>query len=187
MAVADIPNIPPQSVPVMIAKATQAQQIAANVDRTIGVCQMISNPKTQTRTGQNVLDPVSITKAYFNTFEQKTVTGTSVLSVLRPPSHGKLEDLGTQSDQLGNVIPDTGEKHYYYQGQDRFAGQDSVTLLVEMGGYKVEVIYFFHVFGEEIYDDIPLTQEFCTNGTLWKISSNKGSASQLFFRQQISI
>ncbi len=78
-------------------------------------------------------------------------------------------------DQDGKVTGDTGERSYYYHAEAGYVGQDSTTLLVEIGGYKVKVTYFFHVFAEVIYDDIPLKNEHCPNGYYWRISSTINS------------
>ena len=58
MAISDMPNVPPQDTPVMIAQASQAQQGSAKVSRTVGVCRALSNPSsTTTSTTQYTLTP----------------------------------------------------------------------------------------------------------------------------------
>jgi hypothetical protein len=173
MAVLDAPNLPPQYTPVMIAQATQAQQGTASVNRIVGICQMISNPATTVRTSQNVISPVASTRGYFNSFEGLAMSGTSNITILQKPAHGMLEDLGTLAyDQFGKVTGDTGERNYYYRADAGYVGQDSVTLLVEMGGHKTKVTYFLHVFEYDIEDSMSLTKEVCPNGEyMWKIST----------------
>jgi len=156
------------------SQATQAQQSGSNMSRAIGICRMAESvPRpAELGGGQNGLSPVAATRGYFKTFEHQLVSGVSKVKVLQNPAHGTLEDLGTLAyDQFGEVTGDTGERSYIYNAEAGYDGQDSATLLVEMGGYQVKVTYFFHVFAEVIYDDIPLMDQYCPNGYYWKISS----------------
>jgi hypothetical protein len=150
-------------VPLMI------QQVAADH---VGICAMVENPQKPSRTGQNVFSPVAIARGYLNKFEHQIVAGVSNVTIVQEPAHGTLEDLGTLAyDQNGNVTGDTGERNYYYHPESGYAGQDSLSLLVEMGGNRVKITYFLHVFGHVISDDTPLTEKLCPNGQyLWVIS-----------------
>jgi hypothetical protein len=87
------------------------------------------------------------------------------ISVLQAPAHGTLKDEGSGD--------------YRYLPVDSYFGVDRATLLVEIGGQKIKVIYFFNVLhhvpgGTDNYD--PLQDKgYCPNGYRWKISSTLGS------------
>lgn len=157
-----------------------SKRVPLNRVRSVGICAMVENPKTPSRTGQNVFSPVAITRGYFNRFEHQAVAGASNVTVLQKPSHGTLEDLGTlEYDQYGNVTGDTGERNYYYRADAGYVGQDSVTMLVEMGEHRVKMTYFLHVLGYVISDDTKLIEDLCPNGQyLWNLSNDQNKLSE---------
>ena len=55
MYIPDMPNVPPQDVPVMIAQANQAQASNATMARTIGICAASPN---QNYSLENVIEPI---------------------------------------------------------------------------------------------------------------------------------
>ena len=83
------------------------------------------------------------------------------ISISQGPSHGKLED-------------ERGGDYRYVPTPDYY-GQDRATLLVEIGGRKVKVVYFFNVLpGVPGGTDEGAPQEdkkYCPKGEIWKISS----------------
>jgi hypothetical protein len=167
----------------VIAQASQARQVVANAKRSIGVCFMIENPTLPAREGLNLLSPVAITRGYFNSIEHQALEGASKVTVLQPPVHGTLEDLGTfVRDGFNGPLKDSGERNYRYSAKAGYVGQDSVTLLVEKGGYKITVTFFLHVLKAPIGNDAILIEELCPNGEpLWRISSEKALGQVLSF------
>ncbi|MFA6445496.1 MAG: matrixin family metalloprotease [Sterolibacterium sp.] len=170
MFILDMPDVPSQYAPVMIAQASQEQQGAAKSERTVGVCQALSNPAFDgaVATAENSLTPAGDVINYFYSFENRKVTGPSTVTVLAYPKHGNLEDLGTVVyDESGRAIRDTGERSYSYIPETGYLGQDSATLLVEIGGYKVKIVYVFKVAMEVDYKKAELL---CAK-SYWKISA----------------
>lgn len=173
MFVPDMPNVPPQNVPVMIAQASQMQQDPANTNRTVGVCQALSNPPLgllpgAVATAQNSLTPAGDAIQYFRIVENRAISGSSTVTVLENPKHGKLEDLGTVVfDENGHAIRDTGERSYNYIPESGYLGQDSATLLVEIGGFKVKMVYTFKVATAVDYKN----EEVLCPKPYWRISS----------------
>ena len=173
MFVMDMPDVPPQYAPVVIAQAPQAQppalQGSAKVDRTIGVCHLIQNPPIPPLTAVNAMSPVTAVWGYLQTQEQFTskqltpgMFNTAKASVLQGPEHGTLKG-------------EWGQNYRYHPTPD-YSGQDRATLLVEMGGLKVKVMYFFKVGrsawgGTEGYDPYQ-DKKLCPKGPMWKISLN---------------
>lgn len=156
----------------VITQATQAGQGDANTERTIGVCHPLSNPAQPqipgaTTSAENSLSPVLSVKNYFYSVENLTVEGKSSVIVLAGPKHGRLEDIGTTVyDENGSPIRDTGERNYLYIPEPDYLGNDSATLLVEIGGYKVKMVYSFRV--ETVVNDF---YELCPK-PFWRISAN---------------
>lgn len=83
----NMPNVPPQDVPLMIAQANQAQAGNATTVRTIGVCATAPN---QNYSGENVSSPVADVSFYLRQYENQTVTGPATVTVLQQPKHGVL-------------------------------------------------------------------------------------------------
>jgi hypothetical protein len=159
MFVMDMPDVPEQYAPVVIAQASQAQT-SGKTDRTIGVCQLIENRPESIRSAINGLSPLQSASIFFSSVENREVGIEGKASVLQGPAHGTLEELGGV-DRGG----------YLYIPMSNFLGQDSATMLVEIGGFKVKVMYFFNVL-EGVADDMYEDGQFCPNGDVWKISLN---------------
>jgi hypothetical protein len=131
----DIPDLPPQHAQVMIAQAGAA-------DRTLGVCQVLENPARpaipgDTVSAMNSMDPVIWVGNYFGEQERRQLTGPAQVSVVRRPAHGTVT-----RDNQGN---------YLYIPAAGYLGKDSATLLVEMGGAKILIVYSFMV--AKVLDD----------------------------------
>jgi hypothetical protein len=120
---------------------------AATNNRTIGACQLIGNPDPED-TAVNTISPAVAAAIYFNTYESRNLKRDAQVSILKNPVHGKLEDLG--------------EGDYRYRPAPSYLGNDSATILVEMGGYKVKVVHVFHVLeGPLVGDTEDLFKEHC--------------------------
>jgi len=170
MFVMDLPDVPPQYAPVVIAEAKQAQKGIANTERTIGVCHLIDAQPESRLSAYNSMSPVLGVWDYLKkqerlTPEQLTVEmfNAAKVSVLQAPAHGELKDVGYQSFS-------------YYLATPNYRGPDHATLLVEIGAYKVNVLYFFNVLGgvpggTDNYDPYE-DKKLCPNGAVWKISLN---------------
>lgn len=161
------PAMPSHHTPVLIAQAPQAQNGTEPITRTIGVCFPVENPSPMPGGGlsaMNAVEPVLGVKIYMSSFENKTLTGPSAVTVLEPPKHGQLRDGGTFVIEDGQRV-DTGESHYAYVPDSGFTGEDTAKLLVEIDGHLITVVCVFHV-DIEINDN---DDTICPK-TLWKIS-----------------
>ncbi len=167
----DMPEMPPQYVPVVIAQASQAKKASTTADRTIGVCHLIENPPVPPGSAVNSMSPTLLVWGYLKKQERPTpawlttdVYNAAKVSILQGPGHGALEDKGGGT--------------YLYAPTPDYYGQDRATLLVEIGELKVKSIYFFSVLkrvlgGTEGYDP-HRDKKLCPNGMVWKISLNPG-------------
>lgn len=178
MLVMDVPpDVPPQYAPIVVAQASQAKPRTTSVDRSMGVCQLIENIAGSEPTAKNTISPSSSVWIYFQRLEHQGISEadfkTAKVTLLQGPEHGELEDLGTSVLRHG-VMVDTGIRSYAYRAKPDYYGPDHATLLVEIGGYKVKVLYFFKVLpgvggGSDSggpYNDKSL----CPNGEYWRIS-----------------
>ncbi|HYS56876.1 MAG TPA: hypothetical protein VEM34_01925 [Burkholderiales bacterium] len=157
----DMPDVSPQYAPVVIAQASQTKKGESNAGRTIGICHLIENPPMPPETAVNAMSPVRAVSIYFSRVEHEQVGLTGEVSVLEGPKRGELE-----AERGGN---------YRYRPTRDYYGQDRATLLVEIAGRTVQVIYFFNVLqrvggtdGYDPYDD----KKYCPKGKRWKISLN---------------
>jgi hypothetical protein len=169
MFIPDMPNVPPQDVPVMIAQANQAQPHDVTKTRTLGVCYPAS------LSGEDTLSPIASAGTYLYLYEhQKSVTGSATVTVLQHPKHGILRlvteaDRGTLFDSSSGPVNSANSLYAYLPEQGYL--KDSGTLLVDFGGgLKVKVVYFFQhhegSLGNTGWEDL------CSKtGKMWKISS----------------
>lgn len=170
MFIMDVPNIPAQEPPLIVADASASQGAARAYDRVIGVCHLSANPFVP-KSAVNVLNPAMAIKNYYRVEEKFKITGQFNISVLQMPLHGILEN--------------EGEGYYAYYPEKGYLGNDQASLLVEVGGKKIKMEYFFRVMqsvspeaeGEpSIYE-----QGYCpTKARVWKISSTTDASGNNF-------
>lgn len=163
-----MPDIPQEYPSVVIAQATQAKDRELKVDRTIGVCSLPQNQPDSHLYADNVISPLLTVNIYFDRIEHRAVGLKGKITVLQGPTHGVLEK--------------AGEDSYSYKAPPGYVGKDRATLLVELDGRKVKVVYFFNVLesgpgGTEGYDPYE-DKNYCPRGrSIWKISLNPDDSS----------
>jgi hypothetical protein len=171
MLISDMPNVPPQEVPVMIAQANQGQQGATVAERKIGVCQPIGNMPGVAPNLTNVIGPKLSAQIYFDSYEHQKAEGITTVTVLQNPKHGVLR-LVTEEDRnilfTGGPLDPT-DPLYVYLPEQGYLGNDGVTMLVNIGGKTVKEVYYFKVVDHPVNNDGDL--EICKKGPFWKISS----------------
>jgi hypothetical protein len=134
MFIPDMPDVPPQNFPVMIAQANQAQPSDVTTMRTLGVCFPAPN---EIYSLENVVDPKLEAQAYLRRYEHQTVKVPATITVLQQPKHGILRlvteaDRGTLfSSSSGPVDP--SDPGYAYLPEKGYVGKDRATVLVEIG------------------------------------------------------
>jgi len=163
------------------AMAAQTSVGSRQVDRIIGVCQLIENPPIPPLTAFNAMSPITSVWGYLQTVEKLSptqLTGemfvTAKATLLQGPEHGELK-----------VTP-SGSYRYY--PVPAYLGIDRATIVVEMGDYKVKVVYHFKVGGEfganDAYDSYE-DKKNCPNGTMWKISLNPDDPNVVSYTYEI--
>src|SRR6266700_8137640 len=170
MFIADVPNIPPQDVPVMIAQANQAQAGDVKTMRTIGVCEPVPNEDYSL---ENVFSPKGSAAYYLRMYERQSVADTdpATVTILQQPKHGILR-LVTEANRnrFGEGRFDPASGLYAYLPKKGYVGKDSATALVEIAGVKVKVVYFFQAWAGGLGNTG--LEELCgKRGYHWKISS----------------
>ncbi len=172
MLIPDMPNVPPQNVPVMIAQANQAQSGDTTTIRTLGVCSPVPSAMYSL---ENVVEPIGEAQAYFRMYEQQTVTGPATITILQQPKNGILRlateaDRGTLFDSSATPLkPDAGL--YAYLPESEYLGKDKAIILVDFSnGLKVKVIFFFQAIEGQLGNTG--LENYCSKtGTDWKIST----------------
>jgi hypothetical protein len=166
MIIYDLPDLQYQTPPyVIMAQANQDQTNAHTRERTLGVCLGVKNRSVE---GPDELPPPPVLLSpdhdaisYRQEFEQLNDATMddppAKVTILQQPKHGSLAP-----------VPDTANvgSWWYYTPDKNYSGKDSASVLVEIKGVKIKVIYFFSV-----YPDIPQDDEKCTKN-LWKISQS---------------
>lgn len=169
MFVMDVPpDVPPLYAPLVIAEASQAKQQSS--ERTIGVCHLIDNRPEARFTAVNAQSPVLSVWSYFKRQEKILIDEADYraakMTLLQAPEHGTL------------VMGNEGAVYYPndYPVDSKYVGPDRATMLVEIGKYKVKVVYHFNVMrgvppgGEQ--GDPYEEKRYCPQGPMWRISLN---------------
>jgi hypothetical protein len=137
----DIPNAPPQYSVMLLAQAGQVQQQShEEFDRTIGVCQLVSNPAVRPKfpgmlLATNNLGPIGDARNFAGNLEHKSAHwGTAQSSVLQGPVHGRLQSV----EKSGSVL-------LYYIADSGYFGTDTLSFRVTVDGMKLKVVYDLHV------------------------------------------
>jgi hypothetical protein len=173
MFIPDMPNVPPQDVPVLIAQSNISQQGATVTERKIGFCQPIGNMSGVAANLTNTISPKIDAQIYFDLYEHQKVDGAATVTVLQNPKHGIFR-LITEADR-GSIFSsnsgplDPANPGYIYLPEQGYLGNDSVTLLVDIGGKTVKEVHYFKVVGHPVNNDGD--SEICKKGPFWKITS----------------
>jgi hypothetical protein len=168
-----VQNLPPASVD------------STKIERTIGVCQLIENPPpAPPGNAANSFMPTGSAWSFMRETEKvkpELLTDEMLVSakasLLQDAEHGKLVD--------------EGSGYYHYDPTSGYLGTDRAVIHVEMGSYKVRVIYHFKVMkpgigGTEGYDPY-MQKENCPNGIEWKISRNSHNLRAVSYNFEIPL
>lgn len=173
MFIPDMPNIPPQDVPVVIAQANQALGGSGIGARTVGVCAPSPNHNYSL---ENVRVPILAAGHYLQAYENRPSPATATTAILQPPKHGVLRlvteaDVGTILESGGDPV-DPAASLYLYLPDSKYVGKDTAIIQVDFGnGLKVNVKYYFQAVNRGGLGD-DWVGDYCSKtGPYWKISS----------------
>jgi hypothetical protein len=166
----DMPDIPPQYTPIIVAQASQAQQ--QGVERTIGICHPIENRLESKLSAVNSVSPVGTAYSYLKNIEHRKIDDAAYLAakmtLLQAPTHGELKLW--EGRQTGR----------YLSADYNYTGPDQATVLVEIGDYKVKVVYRFvlmpNVPGSNDEGTARDNKNICPNGHMWKITTTNDAS-----------
>jgi hypothetical protein len=153
------------------AQPTRAKPGEVKTLHTMGICFPAPN---ELYSLENVLEPKGDAGFYLRSYENKQVANTDpgTITILQQPTHGILRlvteaDRGTLFSSSSGPI-DPANPGYVYLPEKGYLGKDKTVALVEIGGVKVKVVYFFQAINGPLGD----VDELCgKKGYHWKISS----------------
>lgn len=158
---------------ILLTVLPMAFVLAAEVKalRTLGVCHPAPN---EFYSLENSIGPKGDAAFYLRSYEQKKVTNTfpGTITILQQPKHGILRllteaDRGTFFDSAAGPVDPT-DPGYLYLPENGYLGKDKAVFLVEIGGVKVQIVYFFQAISAPVGD----VEVVCgKKGYRWKISS----------------
>lgn len=145
MFILDLPEIPDAYLSILVAEYRPVAVGATNAKTmTIGVCRPVENHQWRK---PEALSPAVSTVNYlweFQGFRQMpgkqgretlyALEKTAKITILQQPSHGKLT---LTTDEYPNSLPNT----YFYHPEPGFLGKDRIVAWVEMGQYKIKLVY----------------------------------------------
>ncbi|MBV8660355.1 MAG: hypothetical protein JO142_21250 [Burkholderiales bacterium] len=155
MSVLYVSDVPLQQRVEIVAQAEQPRNsISGNM--AVGLCGTIDSSPGG-RVEPNSISPYDFAHEYLYRYVHRDIRKPAEVTVLELPSHGELKNFGSRYG-------------YAYIPVLNYIGVDRFSVMVEMGGYRVKVVYFYHV------DDHVLTDgqsdRLCSkHGHIWKISS----------------
>ena len=165
---------PPEMI---LAQATQSKQ--EGIGRALSICKAIENKEESRLSAVNAITPVGAAMTYLERFEHHkfneaayvSAYNNSRMTLLQAPEHGTLELFDKQ-------------KAASYDSTDySYEGADQATVLVEVGGYQVKVIYHFvlmhDVPGSGAEGDAEDQKDICPKGRLWRISTSPNAEGKL--------
>jgi hypothetical protein len=189
MLIADIPDIPPQQVPIVIA-AKANQSSTEGLYGSVGVCTVADKTGQVEREKQLGVRLYASTifdhknphyRAYYESIyahaEDKSLLKEAIhneeidyrfirdknasVTVLEQPEHGKLSKDFSQGKDV-SYYPNPG-----------YEGTDKAVFLVNMSGYKVKAAYYISVQDVDFDNDRPesIYNEYCPDPNSWKIST----------------
>jgi hypothetical protein len=155
MLISDIPNAPPSApMIVLVAQANTGQQMAAQNEHVLGVCDVVNVMGS----AQVRLFPETNANAYFHTHDATIDPATAIITVLQQPKHGSLEP---------NSRGDWGDAKYI--PNDGYLGNDSFVMQVKGNGYTVKLKYFIAVTNDW---GVRANPNPVCKGQIWKISQD---------------
>jgi hypothetical protein len=179
MLIMDMPGVPPQQAPIIMAQA--AQPSTKELYGTVGVCYLTSKVNQidpeKDKEGYYVISPQALADNLLSS-EPPTDAAAAALNsldyhnaevtVLQPPKHGSLsQDLSPGKDV--SYYPNSG-----------YVGNDKVIFLVNIEGYKIKVVYFIKVLsGTGSNTPETLYHKYCPSPSWWQISTATGNANLL--------
>ncbi len=157
------PEALPQHTSSIVVETSKTQAAIFSVNKTFGTCAALDNPD---KAIVNTLNPTQSIKNHFGGKKISTTDMASAkLTVLKAPTHGTL-DYHAET------------KSYLYRPELNYLGQDTATLLVEIGSYRITLIYSLRVVQGPSDDDVDSTE--CPGPTMWEISSSSMPIPVLF-------
>lgn len=164
MFIMDMPPLPVDNAPLVLAQVA-VKSSSSQAPKAIGICQIIENtpgwPAGELRV-PNMIDPIASVDIYFYKRAHINLNrAEGSVTILKPPKFGMLKP-----------VDGGGEGYEYLPSSPTFAGKDSASFLVEIGGYKVKVMYEFHVLTDEPNTPEGTVERCGPKGDIWKISSN---------------
>ena len=160
MFVMDMPAVAAEAAPIVLAQVvTKPDSVRAQ--KSVGICSIIDNtpgwPANEVRVA-NGIDPATSVQSYLFRFEHQEVSLPGKITLRQAPTHGSLEFRN-------------GEFYEYVPSSSTYSGNDTASFLVELGGYKVKVMYVFHVLTQGVADTPEFIEKTCgPKGDMWKIS-----------------
>lgn len=155
MLVLDTPQIPPQSGPVVMVQSDAAKGAADDIKRAIGICHIVPNGEGREISAENMIQPGAEAGEYFRLYERRDVKGDGKITVLLRPDHG--------------VLRSEGVGVFSYEANPGYRGPDAATVIAEINGKKVKVVYFFQAIGGVAIGSTTYKRLCGQKGYRWKI------------------
>lgn len=179
MFVPDMPNVPDQYLPVLVAEVRPAAAASASKVMTIGFCKPVPNFPEMDISLEHGISPIADATYYLWNFvpyfkqmpeEQRRAALSALgsegkITILQQPKYGTLSDTAKPN------FPKPYPNQFFYNPKLGYMGKDQVVFLVEMGEYKIKVVNnIYPVAGSA--DSSEVIQKVCgKRGEYYKIAS----------------
>jgi hypothetical protein len=152
--------------PIITLAQVAVKSSSSQVVKAIGICQIIDNtpgwPAGELRVPNTIEADQSARGYFYRTARIDLSNAKRTVMLIEGPQYGSLKPVE------GMV-----NGYEYIPSSPTFAGKDSVTFLVEIGGYQVKVMYVLHVLTSGVGDRPEDIRAICgPKGEIWKISTS---------------
>jgi len=138
MFIMDVPAVPAQETPIVLAQAATpaagATPQPAYILQTCGETVSTGDPSSAMRT----VDPAGMLRVFLQAKEGRRIEPSAVrnIAILQDTTHGK----------ISSVIDNTGRPWYAYDAEPNYIGNDRAIFLAEFEGKVYRIVVELHVF-----------------------------------------
>ena len=132
----DMPNIPPQNSPIILAQADAAGSVP-KPDYILNAC--TENPSTgNPRSAMRVVDPAGILMIYIQDRDNRVVELSDIKNVTLLQ--------GTQNGKIFSEVDSLGFTSFHYDAIPSYEGTDKAVFMAEYKGKRYKIVVEMHVF-----------------------------------------
>ena len=136
MFIMDVPAVPPQQAPIVLAHAADTGSVTAQPDYLLKTCketESAGDPKSAFR----AIDPAGMLKVYIQNRDNRPVRVETITNVTMLQN--------TAQGNITSVVDNTGRSWYRYDAIPDYVGNDQAIFMAEFEGKRYKIVLEIHV------------------------------------------